>query len=860
VTATPGAQAQVEEGSLADVRVLEVGDERIDYCGFALAGLGAQVVKVEPPGGSPSRLIGPFYEDVEDPERSLYFWAHDRGKRSIVLDPADDADRQTFAELVEWADVVLSTDGAHGVEAYGARCSELVARTPRLIGAHLSDFGEDGPWAHHRASDLVHLALGGVAMNCGYDPDPSGRYDLPPIAPQAFHSSYIAGEQLAFTVIAALSHRATTGRGQYLSCAIHEAVAKNTEADLMSWILLRTPFQRQTCRHSAENISPHQTIVSTKDGRSIMTLTRDPKTLRPFMDRYELGAAIYEDNVEGDAGTRVLPGMEAGSGRSMEAIQQLLRRWLFDDVPWGDAQNAGLMWVPLRKPEENADDEHWLARGSFGDIHHPEHDRSFRYPVSKWVASRSNWVALRRAPLVDEDRASVLASIGERSEPLISAVPARTADRLSRHGKPFALSNVRILDFSWYLATAGATRFLAGLGADVIKVEWKAKLDPRRGGAPVGGREARDAATGPVPSLWPPDLGGEYGGQYNNKNPGKRGISLNVADPRGLEIAKRLVAECDVVAEGFSPGVMEKWGLGYDVLSEINPQVIYAKQSGMGSIGKWQRFRSVGPIAASLSGLSEMSGIPEPAPPAGWGYSYLDWFGAYSFALAILTGVYHRDRTGEGQWIDASQVEVGTFLSSVPVLDHSANGRSWRRTGNHSPYALASPEGIYRCQGDDRWVAITCRNDDEWVALAKAAGHAEWATDDRFTSRDGRIRHRDELDALVTSWTTTQDRYAVMELLQGVGVPAGVAQDAQDRVELDPQLEHLSWLTELDASGLGRWPVAEGSVKMSETPPHIGGPIDRAAALYGEHNDEVYAELLGLSAAEVEELRADGVI
>ena len=289
-----------------------------------------------------------------------------------------------------------------------------------------------------------------------------------------------------------------------------------------------------------------------------------------------------------------------------------------------------------------------------------------------------------------------------------------------------------------------------------------------------------------MPSLWPPDLGGEVGGQYNNKNPGKRGISLNVADPRGLELAKRLVAECDVVAEGFSPGVMEKWGLGYDVLSAVNPQVIYAKQSGMGSIGKWQRFRSVGPIAASLSGLSEMSGIPEPAPPAGWGYSYLDWFGAYSFALAILAGVYHRDRTGEGQWIDASQVEVGTFLSGVPVLDFSANDRPWHRTGNHSDYRPAAPEGIYRCEGDDRWIAITCRTDDEWVTLARIAGHPEWATDERFISLDGRVQHRVHLDRLVESWTVEHERYALMDMLQRGGVPAGVAQDPQDRVEARP--------------------------------------------------------------------------
>jgi crotonobetainyl-CoA:carnitine CoA-transferase CaiB-like acyl-CoA transferase len=844
------------------LRVVEIGDERIDYCGLVLAGLGAEVIKVEPPGGSASRRIGPFYQDVEDPERSLYFWAHNRAKRSVVLDPEREQDRVKVTELLDTADVLLSTDGSAGVDMFGSGCAERVAASPQLIGANISDFGDDGPWATYKASDLVHLALGGVAMNCGYDPDPLDHYDLPPIVPQAFHSWYIAGEQLAFTVVAALCSRGHSGRGQYLSCAIHEAVSKNTEADLMSWVLLRTPFRRQTCRHSAENISPFQTIVTTKDGRSVMTLTRDPKLLRPFMEKYNAGDDVVDIQSAADAGSRILPGMEQGSGLSIEGVGRLVRRWRFADVPWEEAQNDGLMWVPLRKPEENAVDEHWLARGSFGDVEHPEHGRSFRYPVSKWLASQSNWVPMRRAPLLDEDRDEVLTRPWSNREPARLSVADRPsfAQRRSPHGKGFALNNVRILDFSWYLASAGGTRFLAALGADVIKVEWKDRLDPRRGGSPVGGRAARERATGPVPSLWPPDLGGEVGGQYNNKNPGKRGISLNVAHPRGLELAKRLVAECDVVAEGFSPGVMERWGLGYEVLSAINPQIIYAKQSGMGAIGKWQRFRSVGPIAASLSGLSEMSGLPEPAPPAGWGYSYLDWFGAYSFALALTVGIYHRDRTGEGQWIDASQVEVGTFLTGVPVLDWSANGRSWQRTGNHSPYQVAAPEGLYRCRGEDRWVAITCATDEQWATLVKVAERQEWASDERFATLAGRVHHRDALDLLVDSWTSTLDRYQVMDVLQRAGVPAGVAQDAEDRVELDPQLAHLGWLTELDAATLGRWPVAETSVKMSETPAHIGGWIDRGAALYGEHNYDVYRELLGLSCDDVDELRAEGVI
>ena len=305
--------------------------------------------------------------------------------------------------------------------------------------------------------------------------------------------------------------------------------------------------------------------------------------------------------------------------------------------------------------------------------------------------------------------------------------------------------------------------------------------------APVGGRAARDKATAPLPAVSDPDMGG----QFNNKNPGKRGISLNVRHPKGLEIARRLVAMSDIVAEGFSPGVLDSWGLGYDALRAIKPDIIYVQQSGMGAQGTYGRFRTVGPVANSFAGLSEMSGLPEPAMPAGWGYSYLDWMGAYSFALAMLTGLYHRDRTGEGQWIDASQTEVGLFINGTTLLDWSANDRIWSRIGNRSPYKPAAPHGAYPCAGDDRWIAIACFDDAEWRALAEVARHPEWLADARFANLAGRLAHQDALDAAVGEWTRTGDAYAMMHALQKAGVPAGVCQTAEDRCDHDPQLAEL---------------------------------------------------------------------
>jgi crotonobetainyl-CoA:carnitine CoA-transferase CaiB-like acyl-CoA transferase len=843
-------------GSLESVRVVEIGDRIGEYAGLVLAGLGAEVIKVEPPEGAESRTMGPFVDDVPDPERSLHFWTYNRGKRSVVLDLETEEGRIGLEELAAASDVLLDATPLGYLDQRGLGSEELRERHPELVVARITPFGEEGPRKDWKASDLVHLALGGQVINNGYDPDPQMRYDLPPVAPQLDHSYAVAGEQLAFTVIAALIRRRHTGRGQHLSCAVHEAMAKNTEGDLMSWVCLRTPFHRQTCRHSAPAVSVHRQIFQTKDGRWILASTRNAKLLGPFLDRYGIGEEISDGSDEKTKDSRVLPGMEGGAARNMDAVEHTIRRYLFDEVPWHQAQEAGLMWVPVRKPHESAYDEHWLQRGTFGDIEHPELGRTLRYPTSKWIASESGWVNTGPAPRLDADRELRL-SIRPRT---LERVPLDTPDRLSGHGQPWALQGVRILDFTWMLASAGATRFLASLGADVIKVEWHKNLDPRRGGNPVGGREAREKATGPVPSQWPADLGGPVGAQYNNKNPGKRGISLNVKHPKGLELARRMVAESTVVSEGFSPGVMESWGLGYDELRRIKPDIIYAKQSGMGTKGIYGRFRTIGPVAQAFAGTSEMSGLPDPFPPAGWGYSYLDWYGAYSFALAILSAVYHHDVTGQGQAIDASQSEVGIFMTGVPSLDFQVNGRVWQRAGNRSPYSTAAPEGLYRTLGEDRWIAITCQSEDDWVALAKEAGHPEWLEHREFSSAEARHQHREDLDRLISAWTREQDGFDLMNRLQAIGVAAGVAQTAQDRVESDPQLVALAWLTELDATDFGRWPVAAPSVRMSETPQHAGGQVGRGAPTYGEHNYEVYEELLGLSRDDVDELAAEDAI
>lgn len=854
------APASRLKGMLAGIRVLEIADELGEYCGLLFAGLGADVVKVEPLEGSPTRSIGPFYDDTPHPDRSLYFWHHNRGKRSIALDLDGERGRAAFLGLLAETDILLdSTCGALN-RSLGLSRETIAERHPRLVVARVTPFGDVGSWKDWKSSDLIHLALGGVMMNCGYDPSPNGGYDLPPIAPQLWHAYYITGEQLATGVIAALIHRRRTGEGQDVSVAVHEAVSKTTELDLMTWVMRRAHLHRLTCRHALEAINHIPHIHHTKDGRWYIDWAidhRDIDKVGPFLAKYGMNGDLPTIAEASKLEARAVPGSAASGEHAAhvtEIIQRFVRTWRYDDMPWQEAQANGLLWAPLRKPHENALDEHWLKRESFADVEHPEIGRSIRYVVSKWRSTTTEWRIGERAPLFSERGPK---TFHHRGPDRIPATPKAANPRLSARGKPFPLQGVRIFDFSWFLASAGGTKLLAALGAESLKVEWKSNPDSRLAAmAPIGGRAAREAATGPVPGVTDINMGG----QFNNKNSGKRGLSLNIRDPRGLKIAKDLIRISDIVAEGFSPGVLERIGLGYDVLRSIRPDIIYIQQSGMGSYGAYGRTRTLGPVAAAFVGLSEMSGLPEPAMPAGWGYSYLDWMGAYGFALALAGALYHREATGEGQWIDASQCESGFFLAGIPVLDWSANGRAYARTGNRSPYKPAAPHGAYRAVGEDRWLAIACFDDTEWRALTAVAGRPQWLDDRRFVDLAGRLAHQDALDALVSEWTGTIDASAAMEALQAAGVPAGICQTAEDRCDNDPQLRALEWLTEVTGTKIGTWPVAEFPIKLSRTPAHAGGPINRGAPCYGEDNAAILSEYLGYSQAEIESLAEEGVI
>jgi len=841
---------------LAGTRVLEIADERAEFIGMSLAGLGADVVKLEPVGGSSSRRLPPFAASA--PDASLFFWHFNRGKRSVVIDPAETADLELVHRLAARADIILLNDV--GWFPLGAEALRELA--PHAIVATLRDFGADGPWRDYVATDLIHLALGGQTKQCGYDPLPDGTYDTPPIAPQFWHSYQMAGEQLLMGILGAVYHRARGGGGQLVEGSVHEAAAKNIEMDVNSWIYLRTPLYRQTARHAGKRVSDTLTIVHTKDGRWFTLAfvgNPDLDAIRRLFEQYGMGR-LFPERSEAEtpsAGTgqgRPVPGSSGSSAVTndvMTALQRFFRRFTYETAPWQFAQEAGIMCSPIRRPHENLADEHWWSRRTFAKAPGPDGGDPVDVVVGKWLATETEWRIGGPAPALGADRESVEAELAAGTDLGRTLAPAAARKERPAPSR-WALDGVRILDFSWFLASAGGTRFLAAMGAESLKVEWSGNPDTRVAiMAPVGGRAAREAADAPLKGVRDTDMSG----QFNNKNAGKRGLSLNLRHPRGLELARRLVAVSDVVAEGFSPGVLDRLGLGYEELRRIKPDIIYASQSGTGASRPHELKRAVGPIAQALSGLTDMSGLPSPALPAGWGYSYLDWIGAYSFASSILGALTYRERTGRGQWIDASQVETGIYLTGVQVLDWSVNGRGFERNGNRSAYGASAPQGIYRCAGDDAWIAVECASDAQWAALAPLIGLGG-----EHPTLPERLAAHDEIDRRIGEWTRARDAWETMALLQSHGIPAGVCQNGEELVDRDPQLKHLRWLTEVTGTKIGTWPVAEAPFRMSATPPYIGGRLDRGAPGYGEDNEYVYGELLGLSTREIAQLAEDGVI
>ncbi len=396
------------------------------------------------------------------------------------------------------------------------------------------------------------------------------------------------------------------------------------------------------------------------------------------------------------------------------------------------------------------------------------------------------------------------------------------------------LSGIRVADLTWYGAGPLATRTLADWGADVIRVETPTRPDYLRRFMP-----AIDGHVAEVPGE---DL--SHGSMFNNYNRNKRSIILDINMEEGRKTFTDLVRVSDVVIENYSAGVMKRWGFDYDGLRAIREDIIYISMCGFGHSGRDMAFRTFGPLVQALGGLTACAGLPD-REPSGWGMSYMDNQGGYYGTAAVLAALYHRARTGQGQYIDESFIETSITLNGPVMLDVALNGRQFRRTGNRVHGLNVAPHGVYPCIAPDSWIAISVFSDEQWVALRSELGNPEWASDPRLDTAAGRWESRDSLDERLATWTRGFEKHQLMLLLQRAGVPAGAVQTSEDLQENDPQLRYRALYREAVHPVLG-------NVKFEWLPvQHRTRPFGSlvASPLVGEHTDAV-KELLAREASD----------
>jgi benzylsuccinate CoA-transferase BbsF subunit len=400
-----------------------------------------------------------------------------------------------------------------------------------------------------------------------------------------------------------------------------------------------------------------------------------------------------------------------------------------------------------------------------------------------------------------------------------------------------ALDGIRIADFTWIGAGSYATKLLADMGAEVVKIESAARPDTLR--------------------MMPPFKDGVKGlnrsGYFADRNTSKRSIALNMKLPEAQSLARELVARADVVINNFTPGVMDRFGLGYKDVCVFKPDIVYAAMSLMGASGPESSYLGYGNMINAMSGLLRLSGFPD-REPTGTGTNYPDHIPNPTHAVfAVLAALRHRRRTGEGQYIDVSQLEPSAALMGPTVLEWTVNDIDRTRIGNrHDEFA---PHGVYRCAGDDRWIAIAVTSDEQWAGLAEELGHTEWINAPAWRDAAARRENAAELDATIEAITVERDGRALMQALQQRGVPAGIVQDAGEVIQ-DDQLNHRGHWIRLTHPEMGETLYNAAPMLMSATPARP----TRAAPMLGEHTREICKEWLDLDDGRIDALVASQIL
>jgi crotonobetainyl-CoA:carnitine CoA-transferase CaiB-like acyl-CoA transferase len=791
------------DGALTEaIRVLDLADESGVFATRILVGLGAEVLRVEPAGGDPMRRW---------PGGDVAHAHWNTGKRTVVLDPSD---REALVGLAGRADVLVQSDVDLKAPRWWFDPDELAERCPRLVHVVVTPFGLSGPRSGWKGSDMVGAAAGGMMAM-------SGRPDSPPAVPPREQAFHLAGANAAIGALLGLAARRRTGRGQLVDVSVQECVASTLEYGALLYIHSGAVHRRDGSRYPHV---PHR-LFRCRDGFVAGGYGGSPRMwtgLVEWMAEHGMAAGLDRPELE-DGGTRF-----AARDVIDEAVEAFTGRFAKAEFA-EEAQRRRLPWASVDEPAEVARNPQLTARRFFVEVE-----------VGGGVL-RDVGFAVREPAPADDPAPSVLpdAVAGER-EDRSRPRPGPPWPGAAPRGGP-ALQGIRVLDLTWVLAGPYATKILADHGADVIKVESRHRPDPTR----------YSRAMHLTAGEGPPDP--DRSGYFNNYNRNKRGIALNLRRPEGLELLAQLVPHCDVLVENFSAGLLERWGLGYERLRALRPDLILVRMAGMGQTGPWRDRVTYADTLSAAAGITAETGSSS-SDPVGVAFGLGDMVAALHAVAGTLAALERREQTGEGREIDLSQLEAMTSHTGTALLEAAAGLASKSYDGNRHP--RMAPHGAFPCAGDDRWCAVAVASDEEWRALCDLLGRAELGPDPRFADLAGRKANEDDVDALVASWTRSRSPEEAARSLQAAGIAAAPVEDGRDLVDGDEHLAARGFYVPLLHPAAGEVLHEGVAVRLSDTP----GGVFRPAPRLGEHTAEVLGELLGMDRAAVDELTAAGVL
>jgi crotonobetainyl-CoA:carnitine CoA-transferase CaiB-like acyl-CoA transferase len=824
-------------GFLPGYRVLDLTDERGMIAGRMLADLGADVIQVELPGGSSARRCPPLEPDGG----SLYFDAFAANKRGITADLDAPGGQLLIRQLAAAADILIESADPGQMAARSLDWADLLEVNPRLVYVSVTPFGRTGPKANYAESDLTVWAAGGPL-------DPHRDGVRPPVRislPQAYLH---AGADAAAGALLALHARHQTGRGQHVDVSAQASLGIATLGRVLAYAVgdsqpdwERTVNPRVDQSGSGSATAPSQKKWPCVDGTIEFHLGVGPAAggfTGPFVRwMVDEGAAPAELL---DIDWRTLPSrIEDGTftREDMAKVRDTIAAFLATKTKREVLQAAlarKLLCVPVYDTADVASSEQLAARDFWVEI--GDGDRRRRLPGPYAKVNADAFTFRRSAPALGEHTTEVtaewLAGQGTAASPRPGPhAPANVT---------LPLDGLKVLDLTWVVAGPVIGRALADFGATVVRVESSTRVETARHMQPFYGGKP----------------GPENSALYVTWNSGKLGVTADLRTARGREVVRRLADWSDVVIESFSPGQMQRWGLDYATLSTGRQDLIMLSTAIMGQTGPYTQLAGYGNVGAALSGFQDIVGWPD-RPALGPFGPYTDYVGPRFALTTLLAALDRRQRTGEGCYIDVSQVEAGVYLQSPEMADHARNGTVIHRAGNAD--RVFAPHGVYRCRpeddGTERFVAIAVRTDEQWRQLATLMERADLAADPELGSAAGRHARAADLDPLVDAWTAGQTAEDIERRLQDNGIPAHVSASSRDFCT-DPQLAHRGHLVRVPHPLHGTATVEGPRYLLSATP----GRVSRAAPTFGQDNEYVLTELLGYSKNEYQVLTDEGVL